>query len=223
MSRPNDPPPTVVEVSIASDGRQVRGELRVPEHPRGAVAFAHGSGSGRYSPRNRFVAQELRKLSLATLLVDLLEEDEAKDQDKVFDVGLLAARLLAAARWLRAQALTAALPLGYFGASTGAAAALWAAAETPKLVAAVVSRGGRPDLAAGALARVKAPALLIVGEKDEQVLEWNRDALKRLAGVKELVVIPGATHLFAEAGTLEEVARHAGRWFTRYLGGESRE
>lgn len=223
MSRPTDPPPTVVDVSITSDGRQVRGELRVPQHARGAVAFAHGSGSGRYSPRNRFVAQELRRLSLATLLIDLLEEDEAKDQDKVFDVGLLTLRLLAAARWLRAQALTAALPLGYFGASTGAAAALWAAAETPQLVAAVVSRGGRPDLAASALARVKAPTLLIVGEKDEQVLEWNRDALQRLAGVKELVVIPGATHLFAEAGTLEEVARHAGRWFTRYLGGERRE
>jgi putative phosphoribosyl transferase len=223
MSRPTDPPPTVLEVSIASDGRAVRGELRVPERARGAVAFAHGSGSGRYSPRNRFVAQELRRLSLATLLIDLLEEDEARDQDKVFDVELLASRLLAGARWLRAQALTAALPLGYFGASTGAAAALWAASESPQLVAAVVSRGGRPDLAAGALARVKAPTLLIVGEKDEQVLEWNRDALKRLAGPKELVVIPGATHLFAEAGALEEAARRAGRWFTRYLGSESRE
>jgi len=223
MSRPSERPPTVVDVCITSDGHQVRGELRVPEHARGAVAFAHGSGSGRYSPRNRFVAQELRRLSLATLLIDLLEEDEAKHQDKVFDVGLLASRLLAAARWLRAQALTSALPLGYFGASTGAAAALWAAAETPQLVAAVVSRGGRPDLAAGALARVKAPTLLIVGEKDKQVLDWNRDALERLVGVKELAVIPGATHLFAEAGALEEVARHAGRWFTRYLGGGNRE
>ena len=220
MSRSSDPPPTVLEVGIACDAREVRGELRVPEHPRGAVAFAHGSGSGRYSPRNRFVAQELRKLHLATLLVDLLEEDEAEDQDKVFDIGLLGTRLLAAAHWLRAQELTGALPLGYFGASTGAAAALSAAAEQPQLVAAIVSRGGRPDLAAGSLAQVQAPTLLIVGEQDVHVLDLNREALQRLTSTKELAVIPGATHLFAEAGALEEVARHAGRWFVRYLNGE---
>jgi len=222
MSRTTDPLPKVVEVSIASDARQVRGELRVPHDASGVVAFAHGSGSGRYSPRNRFVAQELRRLRLATLLVDLLEEDEAKDRDKVFDIGLLAVRLLAAARWLRAEGLTRSLAIGYFGASTGAAAALSAAAEAPELVAAVVSRGGRPDLAARALARVKAPTLLIVGAKDEQVLDWNRDAYGQLQTEKELVVIPGASHLFEEAGTLEEVARHAARWFVRHLGSGAR-
>ena len=223
MNRPTGALPIVVDVSIAADERKVRGELRVPQHATGVVAFAHGSGSGRYSPRNRFVAQELRKLHLATLLVDLLEEDEAQSRDKVFDIGLLAARLLAAARWLRAEPVTRSLALGYFGASTGAAAALSAAAEAPALVAAVVSRGGRPDLAAEALPRVKAPTLLIVGERDEQVLEWNRDAYDRLRSEKELVVVPGASHLFAEAGTLEEAARHAGRWFERYLGRETRE
>ncbi len=222
MTRPTDQLPQVVEVSIASDGRQVRGELRVPQGASGVVVFAHGSGSGRYSPRNRFVAQELRKLGLATLLVDLLEEDEAKDREKVFDIDLLAARVLAAVRWLRAEALTRSLPIGCFGASTGAAAALSAAAAAPALISVVVSRGGRPDLASGALERVKAPTLLIVGEKDAQVLDWNRDAYERLPAEKELVVVPGASHLFEEAGTLEAAARHAGRWFARHLGSGAR-
>jgi len=222
MTRPTDKLPQVVEVSIASDERQVRGELRVPQGASGAVVFAHGSGSGRYSPRNRFVAQELRKLGLATLLVDLLEEDEAKDREKVFDIELLTARVLAAVRWLRAEALTRSLPIGCFGASTGAAAALSAAAAAPALVAVVVSRGGRPDLASGALVRVKAPTLLIVGEKDARVLDWNRDAYERLPCEKKLVVVPGASHLFEEAGTLEAVARHAGLWFARHLGSGAR-
>jgi len=222
MTRPTEKLPQVVEVSIASDERQVRGELRVPQGASGAVVFAHGSGSGRYSPRNRFVAQELRKLGLATLLVDLLEEDEAKDREKVFDIELLTARVLAAVRWLRAEALTRSLPIGCFGASTGAAAALSAAAAAPALVAVVVSRGGRPDLASGALVRVKAPTLLIVGEKDARVLDWNRDAYERLPCEKKLVVVPGASHLFEEAGTLEAVARHAGLWFARHLGSGAR-
>jgi putative phosphoribosyl transferase len=222
MTRPSDKLPQVVEVSIVSDGRQVRGELRVPQGASGVVAFAHGSGSGRYSPRNRFVAQELRKLGLATLLVDLLEEDEAKDREKVFDIDLLAARVLAAVRWLRAEALTRSLPIGCFGASTGAAAALTAAAAAPALVAVVVSRGGRPDLASGALERVRAPTLLIVGEKDARVLDWNRDAYERLPSEKKLVVVPGASHLFEEAGTLEAAARHAGLWFARHLGAGAR-
>jgi putative phosphoribosyl transferase len=222
MTRPSDKLPQVVEVSIASDGRQVRGELRVPQGASGVVVFAHGSGSGRYSPRNRFVAQELRKLGLATLLVDLLEEDEAKDREKVFDIDLLAARVLAAVRWLRAEALTRSLPIGCFGASTGAAAALTAAAAAPALVAVVVSRGGRPDLASGALERVRAPTLLIVGEKDTRVLDWNRDAYERLPSEKKLVVVPGASHLFEEAGTLEAAARQAGLWFARHLGSGAR-
>ena len=218
MTRPSDKLPQVVEVSIASDARQVRGELRVPPGASGVVVFAHGSGSGRYSPRNRFVAQELRKLGLATLLVDLLEEDEAKDREKVFDIDLLAARVLAAVRWLHAEALTRSLPIGCFGASTGAAAALTATAAAPALIAVVVSRGGRPDLASRALERVRAPTLLIVGEKDARVLDWNRDAYERLPCEKRLVVVPGASHLFEEAGTLEAAARHAGLWFARHLG-----
>lgn len=207
----------VSEVSVAADGRRVHGELRVPQGASGVVALAHGSGSGRFSPRNRFVAQELLKAGLATLLMDLLEPDEAEDRAKVFDIELLAARLQHAARWLRGNRQTRALALGYFGASTGAAAALVAVAEAPEGVAAVVSRGGRPDLARPWLPRVKAPTLLIVGGNDVRVLDWNRDALELLAVEKELVVVPGATHLFEEHGALEEVARQASRWFARYL------
>ncbi len=218
MIRAAGKPPAVSEVSIAADARRVHGELAVPWGATGVVAFAHGSGSGRFSPRNRFVAQELRKAGLATLLMDLLEPDEAEDRDKVFDIGLLAARLLHAARWLRANRQTSALAVGYFGASTGAAAAIVAAAEEPERVAAVVSRGGRPDLARRWLPQVKAPTLLIVGGSDVAVLDWNRDALGLLQAEKELIVVPGATHLFEEPGALEEVARHAGRWFARHLG-----
>ncbi|HUK04060.1 MAG TPA: dienelactone hydrolase family protein, partial [Burkholderiales bacterium] len=153
----------------------------------------------------------------ATLLMDLLEEDEAEDRDKVFDVELLAARLAAASRWLAADPRTRALALGLFGASTGAAAALIAAAEDPARVSAVVSRGGRPDLAAAWLSRVRAPTLLIVGERDVPVRDWNESALRRIAAPKELAIVPRATHLFEEPGTLEEAAGHACRWFARYL------
>ncbi len=221
MSRPTDPPPTVVEVSIASDGREVRGELRVPEHARGAVAFAHGSGSGRYSARNRFVAQELRRLSLATLLIDLLTaEEETIDlhtRHLRFDVGLLGRRLVAATDWLAGNPHTSGLAIGYFGASTGAGAALVAAAHKPDLVRAVVSRGGRPDLAGAALPYVKAPTLLIVGGNDEPVIGLNRRAMAQLRAPHELTIVPGATHLFEERGKLDEVARLSRDWFKRYL------
>ena len=193
------------------------GDLGMPRDARGVVLFAHGSGSGRFSPRNRFVAQTLQARGLATLLLDLLEEREADDRRKVFDIDLLADRLLAAAAWLRRQPSTAGLPLGYFGASTGAGAALQAAARMPEAVAAVVSRGGRPDLAAPFLARVTAPTLLIVGGDDVPVIDMNEEALAQLTCAKRLIIVPGATHLFEEPGTLEQVAGHAGDWFERYL------
>lgn len=206
-----------VQVIIPADGRRLHADLVVPGDASGVVAFAHGSGSSRLSPRNQLVAQELQQAGLATLLLDLLEEDEAQDRRKVFDIELLALRLLSAARWLGDNPSTCRLPLGYFGASTGAAAALVAAARNPGTLAAVVSRGGRPDLAMRWLPQVKAPTLLIVGGNDAPVLQWNRDALERLIIEKELVVVPGATHLFEEPGALEEVARRACRWFARHL------
>jgi putative phosphoribosyl transferase len=181
------------------------------------VAFAHGSGSGRFSPRNQFVARELEDAGLGTLLIDLLEENEADDRRKVFDIELLADRLGAAADWLRLSPETRALALGYFGASTGAGAALVAAARHPEGIGAVVSRGGRPDLAGDALRDVVAPTLLLVGSRDQDVLELNRQALALLRCPKELVVIPGATHLFPEPGVLEEVARRAQQWFLTHL------
>jgi putative phosphoribosyl transferase len=183
----------------------------------GAVAFAHGSGSGRFSPRNQFVARVLQEAGLATLLLDLLEEEEAEDREKVFDIELLAERLQSAADWLRQEPATSALHLGYFGASTGAGAALLAAARDPASVAAVVSRGGRPDLAMDHLPSVQAPTLLIIGGNDDVVIELNEQALRRLRCPKELAVIPGATHLFEEPGALEEVARLAKEWFVRHL------
>jgi dienelactone hydrolase len=183
------------------------------------VAFAHGSGSGRHSPRNRFVAEELRRAGLGTLLLDLLTVAEDRDHDKRFDIALLTERLGHAVRFLRAEPRTRALAIGLFGASTGAAAALRVAAAMPEAVGAVVSRGGRPDLTGrDALARVKAPTLLIVGGADYGVIELNeaaRDALGRCE--RELAIVAGATHLFEEAGTLEEVARLAARWFARHL------
>jgi len=209
-------------VEIAAGMRRVSGILRMPREPRGIVAFAHGSGSGRFSPRNQFVAQALQDGGLSTLLIDLLEEDEAEDRRKVFDIELLATRLGAAADWLGQDPDMRGLRLGYFGASTGAAAALVAAAHQPGSVGAVVSRGGRPDLARHALPVVIAPTLLIVGGHDEDVLELNRQALALLRCSKELVVIPGATHLFSEPGTLEEVARLAEQWFLRHLGTDQR-
>jgi pimeloyl-ACP methyl ester carboxylesterase len=203
------------EVTIQAGGTATVGDLVVPDAPRGLVLFAHGSGSSRRSPRNRQVAQALDRRSLATLLLDLLTEAEERDRTNVFDIELLAARLIAATRWAQAAAE---LPIGYFGASTGAAAALSAAAELGPRIGAVVSRGGRPDLAGDRLPAVTAPTLLIVGGRDEVVLELNRKAEELLGAYSELAVVPGATHLFEEPGALEQVAALAGGWFERYLG-----
>jgi len=189
----------------------------VPPAAIGVVAFAHGSGSGRFSPRNQFVARVLQEAGLATLLLDLLEEEEAEDREKVFDIELLAERLQSAASWLSREPETHKLRLGYFGASTGAGAALVAAARAPAAVGAVVSRGGRPDLAGDYLPLVQAPTLLIVGGNDDVVIELNEQALQLLRCPKELVIVPEATHLFEEPGTLEEVARLAKAWFVQFL------
>jgi putative phosphoribosyl transferase len=205
------------EVVIPLGPHTLRGTLRLAGKPRGLVLFAHGSGSSRHSPRNRFVAGELVGAGFATLLMDLLTAGEGEDREKVFDVELLAGRLVAAAEWAAGEPEVSGLPIGLFGASTGSAAALIAAADHPELVAAVVSRGGRPDLAWDDLPSVEAPTLLIVGGDDEPVLSWNRDALAQLSCPKELAVVPGATHLFEEPGTLEQVARLARDWFTRHL------
>ena len=204
-------------VEIVCGRRRLPGIVGVPEDAGGVVVFAHGSGSGRLSPRNQFVAKSLENARLATVLADLLEEDEADDREKVFDIELLAERLQAVADFVGQLPAVAGLPLGYFGASTGAGAALLAAAERPDSVAAIVSRGGRPDLAYGALAAVRAPTLLIVGGRDEVVLQLNQQAAAQLSCPHELVVVPGATHLFPEPGALEQVARLAAGWFTRYL------
>lgn len=204
-------------VVIPSDTVQLQGILYLPPKPKGLVVFAHGSGSGRFSPRNNFVARVLQEANLATLLVDLLEESESMDRRKVFDINLLAERLLANAHWVREQEETGMLRLGYFGASTGAGAALQAAASEPESIAAVVSRGGRPDLAMEYLPRVHAPTLLIVGGEDVPVIPLNQDAYACLRCPKELVIIPGATHLFEEPGALEKVAHIARDWFVRYF------
>jgi putative phosphoribosyl transferase len=191
--------------------------LQIPKGAGAVVVFAHGSGSGRHSPRNQFVASALQDAGLGTLLLDLLAEEEAQDRSKVFDIELLADRLQCAAEWLRRQPETAELRLGYFGASTGAGAALVAAARQPERVGAVVSRGGRPDLAGDALPAVEAPTLLIVGGNDQAVLVLNEQAFEQLRCPKELLIVPGATHLFSEVGALEEVARMAKDWFRRWL------
>jgi putative phosphoribosyl transferase len=200
----------------------LEGELSVPAAATGAVIFAHGSGSSRHSPRNRYVADILNQGGLATLLIDLLNAGEqAVDLETAqlrFDIPFLAGRLVTMAQWLSHQPQVAGLKAGYFGASTGAGAALVAAAELPLLIHAVVSRGGRPDLAAEALERVEAPTLAIVGGNDPVVLELNRQALARMHCVQHLHVIPGAGHLFEEPGALSEVARLARAWFLRYLG-----
>ncbi|QPD02554.1 MAG: Hydrolase [Candidatus Nitrospira kreftii] len=193
------------------------GILGLPSGPRGAVVFAHGSGSGRLSPRNNFVARHLQQDGLATLLLDLLTEAEADDRRNVFDIDLLADRLLLAKGWLEAEPRTNDLSIGYFGASTGAGAALQAAARDPSSIKAVVSRGGRPDLAEFYLPSVTAPTLLIVGGHDEPVIEMNQAAYDLLTCEKKLVLVHGATHLFEEPGTLEQVAEQASRWFVRYL------
>ena len=195
----------------------LEGILGLPPGPGGLVVFAHGSGSGRLSPRNNFVALHLQQVGLATLLLDLLTEEEADDRDKVFDIDLLADRLLLAKHWVETEERTRGLPIGYFGASTGAGAALQAAAREPVHVKAIVSRGGRPDLAEPYLPSVTAPTLLIVGGHDEPVIEMNQAAYDLLTCEKKLIIVPGATHLFEEPGTLEQVAEQAARWFARYL------
>jgi len=192
------------------------GRLVLPEPAQGLVLFAHGSGSSRSSPRNQFVASVLHESWIGTLLFDLLTAQEAEDRVNVFDIGLLAERLASAVAFVRSQERTAPLPVGLFGASTGAAAALVVAAHDPD-VRAVVSRGGRADMAGAALGRVHCPTLLIVGGHDEEVLELNRLALDHLAGEKQLSIVPGATHLFEEPGTLGEAARLAAEWFARHL------
>jgi putative phosphoribosyl transferase len=204
-------------VMIRTGGIALESVLGLPADPRGVVVFAHGSGSGRLSPRNTFVARQLQRDGLATLLLDLLTEEEAESRRKVFDIDLLADRLLLAKGWLEAEPRTQHLKIGYFGASTGAGAALQAAAREPSNVKAVVSRGGRPDLAEAYLLSVTAPTLLIVGGYDEPVIEMNQTAYELLTCEKKLVIVPGATHLFEEPGTLERVAEQASKWFQAYL------
>jgi putative phosphoribosyl transferase len=193
------------------------GTLRIPDDARALVVFAHGSGSSRLSPRNRKVAEGLNGHGLATLLFDLLTELEEADRANVFDIGLLAARLGGAVEWLRREPALSRFPIGLFGSSTGAAAALVAGARHGGAIRAVVSRGGRPDLAGDALDQICTPTLLVVGGIDFGVIELNEEALARLRGPKALEIVPGASHLFPEPGTLDAVIDHAARWFTRYL------
>jgi putative phosphoribosyl transferase len=209
-------------VRVSAGGVTLEGNLAVPDPAVGVVLFAHGSGRSRHRPRNQFVARQLESAGLATLLIDLLTAEEERAERFTrhlrFDIGLLADRLAGATDWLAYNLRTADLPIGYFGASTGGGAALVAAAERPERVAAVVSRGGRPDLAGESLPRVSAPTLLIVGGDDVPVIDMNQWALDRLGSrVKELAIVPGATHLFEEPGTLEEVARLAANWFIQHL------
>jgi putative phosphoribosyl transferase len=212
--QPSTDPPRRQSVIIGDQA--LEGDLAIPPVPCGLIIFAHGSGSSRRSPRNVFVASSLQHRGFATLLFDLLTEDEAADRANVFDIGLLARRVRDAVLWSIMDTEIAGLPIGLFGASTGAAAALVAAAEPSSPVAAVVSRGGRPDLAGAALDHVRAPVLLIVGGEDTVVLYLNRNALRRLACTKQLDIIPGATHLFEEPGTLEAVVNHASAWFATH-------
>ena len=209
--------------NIPAGAVTLEGALEIPAHASGVVVFSHGSGSGRHSPRNQFVAAELRRAGLGTLLLDLLTVEEDRAYETRFDIPLLTARLGHAVSFLRRHAATGRLPIGLFGASTGAASALRVAAAMRDEVRAVVSRGGRPDLAgAGVLRAVKAPTLLIVGGEDHGVIELNEAARDALSGcMRELVLVPGATHLFEEPGTLEEVARLASRWFSKYLRSEA--
>jgi putative phosphoribosyl transferase len=211
------------DVRIPADDLLLDGYLQVPQGAHGLVIFAHGSGSSRHSPRNRLVAQAMHAKGLATLLFDLLSEDEARDISARFDIPRLTARLDAATRWAMHQPRTQTLPIGLFGASTGAAAALVLAARHPTVIKAVVSRGGRPDLAGhGALARVQAPTLLIVGGADHEVIALNRSALSVLPCHAELVLVPNATHLFEEEGAIERVAALATSWFVQWLPDQGR-
>jgi putative phosphoribosyl transferase len=208
-------------VQIPTASVVLEADIVVPQMARGMVLFAHGSGSSRFSPRNRYVAEQLQHAGLATVLADLLtpaeEQADARTGEMRFDIGLLAARLAALADWLAGQEYTAVLSLGLFGASTGAAAALAAAAARPIQVRTVVSRGGRPDLAGELLPQVHQPTLLIVGQRDPAVLELNRQAMQKLGGETRLVTIPGASHLFEEPGALEQVAQLARDWFVEHL------
>ena len=210
-------------VTITTGDATLAGELGIRPDARGIVVFAHGSGSSRHSPRNRFVAGALREAGLATLLMDLLTTAEETEDMRTgalrFDIGLLARRLIGATDWLAQQPETHALPIGYFGASTGAGAALVAAAERPETIRAVVSRGGRPDLAGLMLAQVRAPTLLIVGGNDPHVIAMNRDAMRQMHAQTQLEIVPDATHLFEEPGALEQVAILARGWFTQHLAG----
>jgi pimeloyl-ACP methyl ester carboxylesterase len=214
---------TTEERGVRIETRRVtlEGDLAIPPNAKAIVLFAHGSGSSRFSSRNKRVAALLRQCGFATLLMDLLtpneEERDRHSGELRFDIGFLAERLVGAVEWLGGEPATAKLPVAIFGASTGGGAALVAAAELPERIVAVVSRGGRPDLAGSALGRVRAPTLLIVGGADEPVLELNREALAELTAPARLEVIPGATHLFEEPGALDEVARHAGLWIDQYL------
>ncbi len=204
-------------VTLTLDGQPHEGLLGLPEQARGVVLFAHGSGSSRLSPRNNFVAGALQRRGLATLLFDLLTEEEDRIRENRFDIPLLSRRLIGAARWAQAQQALASLPIGLFGASTGAAAALIAAATLGEEIRAVVSRGGRPDLAMPVLGQVLAPTLLIVGGLDGIVIELNEAAHAELGGEKAMLIIPGATHLFEEPGTLEQVAAAAADWLERHV------
>jgi putative phosphoribosyl transferase len=208
-------------VLVQAGGVELEGNLALPPGAHGVVLFAHGSGSSRFSPRNRFVAEQLRGRRLGTLLIDLLTAEEEDIDERTrhlrFDIEMLAVRLADAAHWLATGGETRGLPIGYYGASTGAAAALVAAARFPDLIGAVVSRGGRPDLAGAMLGRVQAPILLIVGGDDTLVIDLNQDAFRQLRCAKEMKIVAGASHLFEERGALEEVARLAGDWFVRWL------
>ena len=212
---------TTTPVAVPIRGQWLPGDLSMPEEALGIVLFAHGSGSSRHSPRNQYVARTLERHRLATLLIDLLTPDEEAIDERTakyrFDIPMLAERLVAIVDWLRGRKGTTTLPIGLFGASTGGGAALIAAAERPGAIAAVVSRGGRPDLADGALRRVTTPTLLIVGGFDAPVIEMNRDAMRQMRGEVKLEIVPGATHLFEEPGTLERVADLASTWFTQHL------
>ncbi len=214
-------PAHMIDIRFTAGEVELEGYLGIPENAAGIVLFAHGSGSGRNSPRNQFVAREIQRKGIGAFLFDLLtpyeEQEEMFTRHLRFNIELLAERLAGATEWVMQDARTKGFPLGYFGASTGAAAALIAATHYPQAVRAIVSRGGRPDLAGPFLRRVTTPTLFIVGGKDAQVIEMNRSALDDLAGEKELVIVPGATHLFEEPGTLESAASLAADWFTKHL------
>lgn len=204
-------------VKVPAGRFSLEGNLAIPDQAQGMVVFAHGSGSSRHSPRNKYVAQVLQEGNFGTLLMDLLTPEEDQNYEKRFDIDLLTDRLILVTEWLKNEAGTKTLPIGYFGASTGAAAALKAAAAAGEKIGAVVSRGGRPDLAISVIDRVTAPTLFLVGGKDEGVIELNQQAHAKMKAKKELMVIPGATHLFEEPGKLEDVASLAATWFAEHL------